>query len=109
MCDLKEKQNKELFMIFLNHLFPISSVEVLIDICVVYMAKRDKYIERMTENGQNDKSETLMEVLQILGDIKVFLSAYIAGYSAVFQKKQEGFEFNGKSKVIQSMMQRLVF
>ena len=84
MCDLKEKQNKELFMIFLNHLFPISSVEVLIDICVVSMAKRDKYIERMTENGQNDKSETLMEVLQILGDIKVFLSAYIAGYSAVF-------------------------
>ena len=51
MCDLKEKQNKELFMIFLNHLFPINSVEVLIDICVVYMAKRDKYIERMTENG----------------------------------------------------------
>lgn len=84
MCDLKEKQNKELFIIFLNHLFPISSVEVLIDICVVYMAKRDKYIERMTESGQNDKSETLMEVLHILGDIKVFLSVYIAGYSAVF-------------------------
>lgn len=84
MCDLKEKQNKELFIIFLNHLFPISSVEVLIDICVLYMAKRDKYIEKMTESGQDSKSETLLEIIRILGDIKVFLSVYIAGYSAVY-------------------------
>lgn len=84
MCELKEKQNKELFVIFLNHLFPISSVEVLIDICVYYMAKRDKYIENITKSGFDNQDEVLIKINGILGDIKVFLSVYIAGYSAVF-------------------------